>query len=83
MTTNDLKLSSALVLKLREYNFNNDQMIEFALSLGRFIDMNKLSQLMMSDEQINFDYDVATKTFELIDPSGLMGGEVKTITLNH
>lgn len=82
MTTNDLKLSSALVLKLREYNFNNDQMIEFALSLGKFIDMNKLSQLMMSDEQINFNYDVATKTFELIDPSGLMG-DVKTITLNH
>jgi len=82
MSTDNLKLSSALVLKLREYNFNNDQMISFALSLNQFIDINKLSDLMKDEEQISFNYDIHTKTFELLDPTGVMGAVERLIKLD-
>lgn len=82
MSTDELKLSSAMVLKLREYNFTNEQMISFALSLGKHLDVNRLSQLMMGEEPISFNYNTGTKSFELIDPSGLMGDIGKSIVIS-
>lgn len=81
MSTDELKLSSAMVLKLREYNFTNDEMISFALSLGKHLDVNRLSQLMMGEEPISFNYNVETRTFELIDSFGLMGDNNSNIII--
>lgn len=83
MVTEDFKLSSALVLKLRSYNFSSQQMIDFAHCLqSKLIDIIKLSELMQ-DEDITFNYDLATGIFELIDPSGLMGDVNKVVKLNE
>lgn len=81
MSTDELKLSTPLVLKLREYKFDNDQMIAFALNLNRFFDVNKLAALMHVNDQISFHFDQSTQTFKLIDPDGLMGDVDKVICL--
>lgn len=82
MVTENFKLSSALVLKLRGYNFTSQQMIDFAYHLqSKFFDIVKLSELMQ-DEDITFNYDPDTNVFELIDPNGLMGNVNKTISLD-
>lgn len=83
MVTENLKLSSALVLKLRGYNFTSQQMIDFAYHLqSKLFDVVKLSELMQ-DEDITFSYDPDTSIFELVDPDGLMGNVNKTIVLDN
>lgn len=81
MSIENLRLSSAFVLRLREYNFNNDQMISFAVNLNKHIDVLKLSELMKTGD-ISFNYDTETNIFELIDPSALMGTTHRVIKLD-
>jgi len=81
MSVENFKLSSAFVLRLREYNFDNDQMISFAMSLNEYIDVLKLSELMKEND-ISFNYDTETNTFELVDPSGLMDATHQVIQLS-
>lgn len=83
MSINELRLSNPLILKMREYNLNSNQMIALALCLNNYFSINKLAYLMHVSDQVSFKFDRLTHTFELIDPEGLMGEICKTIHLER